>query len=335
MTGHHPVSAPELPLDVFDDGMTAERRREAAQELVASLRRRREGGPGHRAGAPTLVDLAKASRRLRQVGRTSTMLAVGAEEAATVSGLERTVISGVTDRPRRLTVNAAHGVDDLATGHRRDDQGYDPGRAELEAMDSAAPVMVETPPTPAEPTVGSFLGHPHVVAPIVHAGKVIGLLHAAHDDGRSVDEAAVAGLSAFASMLSALWYCAAIESSWRDHLLALQQSVTENLDRLTVGPDEDLGMLDAGEGGSEPDGRPDERRPDERRADELRGRSLTPRERVVLKHLLEGAGNREIAEELVLTVDTIKSHVKRILRKLGATNRAELIHRVERHSPST
>jgi DNA-binding NarL/FixJ family response regulator len=308
--------------------MTAERRREAARELVASLRRRRETGTGHRAGASTLIDLAKASRRLRQVGRTSTMLTVGCEEAAAVSGLERTVISGVTERPQRLTVSAAHGVDDLETGHSRDDQVYHLGRAELAAMASATPIVVRMPPTPAEPTVGWRLGHPHVVMPIVHAEKVIGLLHAAHGDGRTIDEAAVAGLSAFASMLSALWYCAAIESSWRDHLVALQRSVTENLDRLTVGLDDDLGALDTGD---EP---VQDRDPRERRDDQLEGRSLTPRERVVYKHLLEGAGNREIAEELVLTVDTVKSHVKRILRKLGATNRAELIHRVERPSPS-
>jgi DNA-binding NarL/FixJ family response regulator len=327
MTEPRPVTPPELPLDVFDDGMTVERRRESARELVASLRRRREAGTGHRPGTSTLIDLAKASRRLRQVGRTSTMLTVGCEEAAAVSGLERTVISGVTDRPQRLTVSATHGVDDLETG--RDDQVYGLSRAELAAMASATPIMVRTPPTPAEPTVGSLLGHPHVVTPIVHAEKVIGLLHAAHGDGRTIDEAAVAGLSAFASMLSALWYCAAIESSWRDHLVALQQSVTENLERLTVGPDDDLGTLDTG------GARVKDRDPHNRRDDQLEGRSLTPRERVVLEHVLEGAGNREIAEELVLTVETVKSHVKRILRKLGATNRAELIHRVERHTPST
>ncbi|MDF3305923.1 helix-turn-helix transcriptional regulator [Rhodococcus sp. T2V] len=52
---------------------------------------------------------------------------------------------------------------------------------------------------------------------------------------------------------------------------------------------------------------------------------LTDRESDVVRLILTGASNSAIAEELVITVDTVKSHVKRILRKLGATNRAELI----------
>ncbi|MFF0279407.1 LuxR C-terminal-related transcriptional regulator [Rhodococcus aetherivorans] len=52
---------------------------------------------------------------------------------------------------------------------------------------------------------------------------------------------------------------------------------------------------------------------------------LTDREADVVRLILTGASNAAIAAELVITVDTVKSHVKRILRKLGATNRAELI----------
>jgi DNA-binding CsgD family transcriptional regulator len=55
--------------------------------------------------------------------------------------------------------------------------------------------------------------------------------------------------------------------------------------------------------------------------------SLTDRETEVLGLILTGASNSVIATELVITVDTVKSHVKRILRKLGATNRSELIAR--------
>lgn len=57
---------------------------------------------------------------------------------------------------------------------------------------------------------------------------------------------------------------------------------------------------------------------------------LTERENEVLRLVLEGASNTAIATELVITVDTVKSHVKRILRKLGATNRGELIARQAR-----
>ena len=50
---------------------------------------------------------------------------------------------------------------------------------------------------------------------------------------------------------------------------------------------------------------------------------LTPREREVLALVAEGATNGQIAARLVITEETAKSHVKRILRKLGASNRVE------------
>ena len=52
---------------------------------------------------------------------------------------------------------------------------------------------------------------------------------------------------------------------------------------------------------------------------------LTDREADVLRAVLTGASNAAIAADLVITVDTVKSHMKKILRKYGAVNRAELI----------
>jgi DNA-binding CsgD family transcriptional regulator len=50
---------------------------------------------------------------------------------------------------------------------------------------------------------------------------------------------------------------------------------------------------------------------------------LTAQEMRVAKLLAAGRSNRQIAAELVLSIDTIKSHVARILRKLGVANRAQ------------
>ena len=50
---------------------------------------------------------------------------------------------------------------------------------------------------------------------------------------------------------------------------------------------------------------------------------LTRREREVLELVAQGATNGQIADRLVITEGTAKSHVKRILRKLGASNRVE------------
>jgi LuxR family maltose regulon positive regulatory protein len=50
---------------------------------------------------------------------------------------------------------------------------------------------------------------------------------------------------------------------------------------------------------------------------------LSERELQVLALVARGASNREIAEQLVITVGTVKSHLNHILRKLDAQNRTE------------
>ena len=54
---------------------------------------------------------------------------------------------------------------------------------------------------------------------------------------------------------------------------------------------------------------------------------LTEREREVLRLLLEGASNREIAQRLVLSVNTVKRHVYNLCGKLGVQSRAQAIIR--------
>jgi DNA-binding NarL/FixJ family response regulator len=56
---------------------------------------------------------------------------------------------------------------------------------------------------------------------------------------------------------------------------------------------------------------------------------LTPREGEVLEQLQEGATNAEIAEELAIGVETVRTHARKIYRKLGIASRRELA-RLER-----
>jgi DNA-binding NarL/FixJ family response regulator len=51
--------------------------------------------------------------------------------------------------------------------------------------------------------------------------------------------------------------------------------------------------------------------------------SLSPREREVLFLLAQGLSNAQIANELIIGVSTVKTHVVSILSKLGAGNRVE------------
>ena len=69
----------------------------------------------------------------------------------------------------------------------------------------------------------------------------------------------------------------------------------------------------------EPDGSPEAPTP-ERPLPEL-----TPREREVLTLVGRGMTNHEIAEHLVLSPLTAKTHVSRLFTKLGARDRAQLV----------
>ena len=55
------------------------------------------------------------------------------------------------------------------------------------------------------------------------------------------------------------------------------------------------------------------------------GGELTGREWQVLDLLIDGAGTAEIANTLGLAVETVRSHIKHVLRKLGVRTRSEAV----------
>lgn len=52
---------------------------------------------------------------------------------------------------------------------------------------------------------------------------------------------------------------------------------------------------------------------------------LSIREREVLLHVMEGFSNREIAGQLFVSAETVKTHLANIMSKLGARDRTHAV----------
>ena len=60
-------------------------------------------------------------------------------------------------------------------------------------------------------------------------------------------------------------------------------------------------------------------------AEHVSDEDLTEREVEVLRHIAEGNRNRDIAEKLFISEETVKVHVKHIMDKLGAADRTQAV----------
>ncbi len=62
---------------------------------------------------------------------------------------------------------------------------------------------------------------------------------------------------------------------------------------------------------------------------------ISRREAEIIRKLITGRNNREIGEELFISQNTVKTHVRNIYRKLQVSNRVQLIHAIRKYSPPT
>jgi DNA-binding CsgD family transcriptional regulator len=264
-----------------------------------------------------LGPVAEAARRLRGVQRAMTRLssldsvarlvAAAPREACRAVGFERAMLSHIRG-DRVVFASVSFEADpimaaDFARLARAVRPRLDRCAPEHEAVVRQMPVLVRD----AQTATGLFRPLTHVarttsyvVAPIVRDGHTVGLLHADHfGTVRELDELDRELLWTFATGIG-----------WA------MDDIAGRGQRRDDGMADDL-PAEARMGGAELDG-------------ELSGApgrlaTLTARELEVLKLMSEGASNAAIGQALVISQATVKSHVRHILRKLGAANRTEAV----------
>jgi DNA-binding CsgD family transcriptional regulator len=165
----------------------------------------------------------------------------------------------------------------------------------------------------------------YVVAPVIMEGHVVGFLHGDRAD-RPLRAAEREALSRFAEGFSDVYERAVLRRRLRIERQELRRIATWADARTAELSD---GAIDLARDRQPADGEDSERPPAARSAlHDL----LTPRELDVLEHLVRGETNADIARSLVVSEGTVKFHVKNILRKMNAANRAEATSRYLRLS---
>jgi DNA-binding CsgD family transcriptional regulator len=170
---------------------------------------------------------------------------------------------------------------------------------------------------PASPGYRELLGCVHyLVAPVIAKSRVVALLHVGRRGEGGVTAGDIDVLDAFASAYSLLherMLNTERVHQQRTSIARAAARLTEDADRIAAAAIsfdlEDDTRVEAPTVA----------------ADSSLAATLSDRERQVFERLVLGAPNAEIADELVITVETVKTHVKRILRKIGAINRSEAI----------
>ena len=210
--------------------------------------------------------------------------------------------------------------DQLLTRLRRESFELGPWLHESEVLRRRIALLVED--GPGDPHALATLPdtRSYVAAPVICQEQAVALFHADHGrSGRAATDFDRAALWAFAEGFGYALERGVIAERLRTHserVLALARSTEASVEELTspgIELPSDVRHISSARNMGVPD------------RDLLEG--LTRREREVLAMLADGETNARIAQRLVVTEDTVKTHVKHILRKLGARNRSQAVSR--------
>jgi DNA-binding CsgD family transcriptional regulator len=248
--------------------------------------------------------------RLSSLDSVARLVSAAPREACRAVGFERAMLSHVRgDRVSFASVSFEADqvlAADFARLARAVRPRLDRCAPEHEAVVCQMPVLVRDAQTAAglfRPLTRVARTSAYVVAPIVREGHTVGLLHADHfGTPRELDELDRELLWTFATGIG--WAM--------DNMTGRSLRRTHTDDDGCAGPLTDV-RLGGDELDTELSGVPG------RRA------TLTAGEIEVLHLMSEGASDAVIGQALLISQATVKSHVRHILRKLGAANRTEAV----------
>ncbi|MBA2348988.1 MAG: GAF domain-containing protein [Solirubrobacterales bacterium] len=282
-----------------------------------------------------LVGVQSGLGRLRGIGSASAMLDKATEEVCRGCGFDRSILFRVHDS-RMIAVSVYYEGDpegaarllEIGTQMPAD---LDHLLLETEMIRRRIPMLVPDPQH--DPRVHKAVAvacgtTSYVAAPIMPKGQVIGFLHAdRHYQRREVDEFDREMLWAFAEGFGYAFEGTVLLERLhvqREQVRRVIASTNTLMDEL-CNTESDISRLDESDSNVLSDA-----------AAMLTGASpqlgqmLTRRELEVIGLMATGETNVGIANRLVISEGTVKSHVKHILRKLRAANRAEAVSRYMR-----
>ena len=259
-----------------------------------------------------------------------------AAAAACVIGFDRAIVSRIENSswiPERVSIERdPRWAEEILQAGREHTQLLDRTVVETEMVRRRVGILVhdvQARPAVHRPIADASRSRSYAAVPLIVNGGVVGFVHVdCYYQQRDLDEFDRGVLGVFAEGLGqALGRTAMI-----DRLAAIKVGFDQVAGALATAEDERVQLAAPGSRGSPPliSGFAADRRGsvhEERFPISTEGSTLTRREVEVLRLMAAGDTNGRIARRLVISEGTVKSHVKHILRKLGAANRAEAVSR--------
>ncbi len=272
-----------------------------------------------------LLQVQEGLSKLRYIDDVATIVDRAPQELVESCGFDRAVLFRVHDG--RMWMESAYfgedteGAEKMVAFAQSVAPPLDHMLLETQMIRRHAPAIVYdacNDPRVNRPIIDFSLTHSYVAAPVMPTGKVIGFLHADRlYSGTTVDEIDRDTVWAFAEGFGYAYERTVLLERMRRQHAEVRQALASADEAVRALQDADLDLRKI---------EPVERSPAAQSLAEIQTRvlsMLTRREVEVLRLMAAGRTNQQIADELVISAGTVKSHVKRVLRKLHATNRAE------------